>query len=493
MLIEFAASDPDTSVRAKSLELLAKTRRKLAPRWVKALVKSGLDTGRGQVRNAALELLAAKGNVRLIGQLRPNLEPDSAEAVLEVRARETPSAALRALVAEPYNYNETIEAGLLEAPNKLPASILRTGLSAAFFRTRILCLRGLEHSHRLRRSDLNALLADDNSKVRDEALRVVIRQGWKLDQETADAVVDTSDLDFFATGDLQLAYLETLESDELEKRLKWIGGNGWSVYCALGLSGGAGAAERARTDLDSEFSAMRAAYQAEIRRSIVGQLLKENQELALPKNKARLKELIEHELTAFLGRHKNLDPFTLKRFQASALRILAQIGRPSDATYARDLLYSNEQDVVLAAIRLLARFGDSNDATNILDASGQLYFENRAEGARTAANLAADKVTIATLMLESDDNAMRLIGVEALKDTSSEDANSVFVPLLNDESELIRAAATDLLATRLSRTERRDLLDSYPRRSDYYFYNVIAHLDRDLYAPRWLSSALQGG
>lgn len=490
MLIELAAADPDASVRAKSMRLLAKTRRELAPKWVKALVKSGLDSEYGQIRRSALELLAAKGKVRLLNQLRSDLGPDSREAVLEVRARETPSTALRALVANPYNHNEAIEESLLASPRKLPVSTLRSGLSASFFRTRILCLRGLERSRHLRRTDLDALLSDANSKVRDEALMVASRKGWRIDQKTADEIVSGTDLDFYATFELQLAYLGTLERDELSRRLKWIGTNGWNVYAALGLSGGEEEAERARADLDSEFSAMRASYQTEVRRAIEHDQLKENQELALRKNKTRLEKLIDHEMAIFFDGHSDLDSFTLKRFQAAALRILTKIGKPSDAAYARSLLFSNEHDVVLAAIGLLARFGGPGDAAKVVDASGQLYFEHSAEGARIGAALAEDKAAISALMLESDDDALRLIGIKTLENEPGEKAEKLLLPLLNDDSDSIRAAAVDQLAKRLNRTQRRELLDDYPK-GDYYYYNVITRLDRDLYAPGWLLTALK--
>jgi hypothetical protein len=490
MLIELAAADPDASVRAKSMGLLAKARRELAPRWVKALVKSGLDSEDGQIRRAALELLAAKGKVRFLSQISSDPGSGFDKAVLEVRARETPSAALRTLVVNPYNHSETIEESLLASPKKLPASTLRSGLSAPFFRTRILCLRGLERSRHLRRTDLDALLSDDNSKVRDEALRVASRKGWRVDQEIADEIVSGTDLDFFATSELQLAYLSTLERDQLDKRLKWIGGDGWNVYAALGLSGGEEEAERARADLDSEFSAMRASYRTEVRQAIERDQLKENQELALRKNKTRLTKLIDHEMAIFFDGHERLDSFTLKRFQAVALRILTKIGKPSDAAYARSLLFSNEHDIVFAAIKLLDRFGGPEDAAKVVDASGQLYFEHSAKGARIGAALAEDKAAIGTLMLESDDDELRLIAIKTLEHAPIKEAERALLPLLKDGSDSIRAAAIDQLAKRLNRTQRRKLLDVYPK-GGYYYYNVIARLDRDLYAPGWLRTALE--
>lgn len=490
MLVELAAGDPNSDVRAKSLRLLAKARRALTPKQVKTLIQSGLDSGSSQIHRAALVLLAAKGNVRLLRQIATELGPDAQEAELEVRARETPSAALRTLVSGSYHHNEAVEMSLLASPKKLPASVLRSGLSASFFRTRILCLRGLERSRHMRRADLDPLLSDKNGKVRDEALRIAIRKSWRVKQEIADEIIRSSDLDFYETSELQLAYFETLTSEELNKRMKWIGGDGWNVYAALGLSGGKEAAERARIDLDSDFSAMRAGYRAEVRRAIEGKLFEENQELSLRKDKAHLEELIEQEITSFFGNRKDLDPFTLKRFQAAALRVLAKVGEPSDAAYARKLLFSNEHDVVVAAIRLLARFGKPKDAAKVIDASGQLYFENRVEGAQTGADLAKDKLKIAALMLSSEDDELRLIGIKSLEGTSNDEAKQTLIPLLKDESKSIRAAAIDQLARRLDRTERRDLLDTYPR-GGYYFYNVVGRLDRNLYAPGWLQAALR--
>jgi hypothetical protein len=492
MLVEFALADPDPHLRATSLKILAKARRKLAPRSVKALVAAGLDSKPGHVRRASLQLLAAKGDTRLLSKLSSELGRDSDEAVLEVRSREAPSAALRALVADPLSHNDAIEEHLLARSKALPASTLRAGVTASYYRVQLLCLRALERSNRLRRTDLSALLSDNNGKVRDEALRIAIRKNWQVDQQIADDIVSKSDLDFYALSDLQLEYFQTLGRDELKNRLKWIGGNGWNVYAALGLVGDEEAAERARVDLDSEFSAMRAGYQIEVKRSIESRLFAQNQELALRKDKSRLEDLIEQELDTFFDGYEHLDPFTLRRFQAAALRVLAKAGKPSDVSYARNLLFSNEHDVVLAAIRLLARFGDSEDAARVLDASGQLYLEQRTEGVRTAGALAEDKNAIATLMLDSDDDSVRLIGIDMLSETPVHQVEKVLVPLLDDKSVSIRAAAVDQIANRLTRTQRRKLLDSYPNRT-YYYYNVMTHLDRDLYAPAWFRSVAQDG
>jgi hypothetical protein len=489
MLVDFALADPNPNLRAKSLKLLAKANRKLVPGQMRKLVEAGLSSNTGQIRRSALQLLAAKGDTRLLGTISAELGPDSAEAVLEVRSRRTPSAALRALVKDPYSHNPAIEENLLGRPKALPASTLRAGLTASFFRVQLLCLRGLDRTNRLRRADLDALLSHRNSKVRDEALRIACRRGWQVDQKTAEEIVGGSDLDFYATADLQLEYFRTLGRDALREQLKWIGTNGWNAYAALGLSGSEEAAERARVDLHSEFSAMRAQYRVEVRRSIEGRLFAENQQHALRKDKAKLEELIEQELNTFFGQYEDLDNFTLKRFQAAALRVLTEVGKPADASYARDLLFSNEHDVIIAAIRLLRRFGNSEDAARILDASGQLYLESRIEGVRAAVALASDKVAIATLMLESDDDDVRVLGIESLKETPIDQLEDIVLPLLDDRSDAIRAAATEQLFHRLSRTELRELIDAYPKR-DYYYYNVIAGLDRFLYAPGWLRAAV---
>src|SRR5262249_19610913 len=147
----------------------------------------GLDSEEGQIRNATLRLLGAKGDLRLLRKIKAKLGRDSAEAQLEIRARETPVAALKALVADPFSHSENAEHTLLARPKKLPTSTLREGLSApSYTRTRLLCLSGLERSSRLRREDLDSLLSDKNAKLRDRALEIAIRRGWKIDEALAD-------------------------------------------------------------------------------------------------------------------------------------------------------------------------------------------------------------------------------------------------------------------------------------------------------------------
>jgi hypothetical protein len=210
MLIELAAADPDTELRAIALNLLARAPRKLARSQVNSLVDAGLKSEEGQIRNATLRLLGAKGDLRLLREIKAKLGRDSAEAQLEIRARETPVAALKALVADPFSHSENAERILLANPKKLPTSTLREGLaSTSYIRTRLLCLRGLERSARLRRKDLDHLLSDKIAKLRDQALEIAFRRRWKVDEALAEEAIQTSDLDFHASGERVAACLST--------------------------------------------------------------------------------------------------------------------------------------------------------------------------------------------------------------------------------------------------------------------------------------------
>ena len=54
---------------------------------------------------------------------------------------------------------------------------------------------------------------------------------------------------------------------------------------------------------------------------------------------------------------------------------------------------------------------------------------------------------------------------------------------LYNKSESVRAVAADVLASRLSDKDLKDLLEDYPNARTTFWYNVVAVLDEHLYAP----------
>jgi hypothetical protein len=92
------------------------------------------------------------------------------------------------------------------------------------------------------------------------------------------------------------------------------------------------------------------------------------------------------------------------------------------------------------------------------------------------------------VLIENDDDSLRQLGIEAMEGAESEQLVETLLPLLDDNSDSIRAAAIDQFARQLRPKGKRTMIDAHSR-GGYYFYNVITRLDRGLYAPGWLRTA----
>jgi hypothetical protein len=86
-------------------------------------------------------------------------------------------------------------------------------------------------------------------------------------------------------------------------------------------------------------------------------------------------------------------------------------------------------------------------------------------------------------------NSLRQLGIEVMEGAESEQSTEALLPLLDDNSDSIRAAAIDQLSKQMKPKGKRTMIDAYSR-GGYYFYNVITRLDRGLYAPGWLRTAV---
>lgn len=92
------------------------------------------------------------------------------------------------------------------------------------------------------------------------------------------------------------------------------------------------------------------------------------------------------------------------------------------------------------------------------------------------------------MLVENDDDSLRRLGIEVMEGAEREQSIEILLPLLNDNSDSIRAAAIDQLSKHMRPKGKRTMIDAYSRGS-YYFYNVVTRLDRGLYAPGWLRTA----
>lgn len=463
-------------------------------RALREVIEAGLGAEENAVRAGALKLLAARGDTRLLGQLRAALDvAGGAEAVLAVRARHAPAAALRELHARPVGYSDEVEARLLGAAVRLPAGLLRAGLAGDDSRIRLLSLRALERSSRLRKADVLALIAANvPAAERHEALRLALRRGWALEPEALEQAVRDPGLPFGAEDELRIAFYSRWPAERVLADLEWIGESTWTRYAALGEAHFEQFAERIRTDLDDDFKSLRDAYREKIE-SIVRRGTEEEMNKRPPDKRPAPEQVtatVSAEVDRFFAEYESLDAFTIRRFQVASLRALLAHGEPGDARFARRLIGSEDRDVTNLCVALLTQYGADEDVEALLEASGRLHGEDSVRAAAAALAVSVEVPTTADRLVETGKAALVRLAVAALDKSPNEVAIGRLMALLSSKDESVRRAAVDHLAARLDARGRRALLDAYMTRADYYFYNVVVLLDRLLYAPGWLRAGV---
>jgi hypothetical protein len=490
--IDLAALDPDEAVRIMALQMLAHAPRPLSPKDLHHLVTLAVEDENSRIRNAGTALLVAHGDMAVARRLQQETKvQEIADAILAIRAADTPVKALRVLAEEPALWSEEIERRLLSNAGSLPATVLHKVLGSDSANLRLLALRILNKSGRLRKATAVSTLEDDPSiKVRLEALRASLRRRWKLEVTVVDAVLKEDDVDVYTREEMYWEYEHTHSPDDLRKSLKWIGGNGWAVYGSLMDQTFEDEAERLRADLETDFKDLRKAYRQEIELIIYRDVEREAQKVSDGTPPQDLvSNRVAERMADFFSDFDSLEVFTTRRFRLAALRILSRRGSPEDIRFARRFISDADRDILGECIGLVGRFGDSSDVDSLLEIATRLYGEHAQEAVRVAFSLASDVAELFERVLELDKPALTAIAIEGLADLDIESTFELILPILRNPNERIRRAAIGSLIKRLSRKQMRILMDAYPNEPGYFFYNVGVRLDRHLYAPGWLRAA----
>jgi hypothetical protein len=496
LLVELAREDPDLSVRTRSLDLLARTTETVPAAELRLAIATGLAEG-GAVRAAALRLLATRGDTRLLGRLGDEVgTADASEAVLAVRASHAPGAALRELERRPLSHSRQAEERLLDAARRLPLAPLRRGLRGGDSRVRLLCLRALARSSRLRRADVIDLVALGGARERQEALRVGLARGWSFDPEVLEEAVKDPGIDFETVRELRVAFHGRRPAQELLAELEWVGeaGTGSTIYGALAEYHPDAVSERIRVDLDEDFASLRDAYRSYIEAAILAATEGKLAELPVDRQpeSEQVAAMVTERVEAFFAEHPSLEDFTLRTFQAAALRGLLAHGEAGDVRFARRFLVSEDRELEAISVGLLARFGEAADEEGLIAIATEANGERAGRAAAAALALSGDLPATVDRLIAIGNPRLTRVAIAALVGSSMDDAVPRLMPLLDDESDAVRRQAAEALAARLpTKKGRRALLGHYLSTRSYYYYNVVVALDRILWAPGWLRTAVR--
>lgn len=495
LVVDLAMGDPDEAVRARSLEILTLTARGLGRRDLKALLEAGLGAEEERVRNAALQLLAKRGDTRLLRELGDIVDtPEAAEAVLLVRSRHTPVAGLRALLDHPSMHSAEVQAALLKNARKLPVSLLRRGLRSDYSEIRRLSLSALDRSSRLRREDALAVIETGlPTAERMAAFRVALKRGWSLTSAHLEAAIKDSGLLLGEDYELRAEFHSRRPMADLLNDLSWIGGSSWAVYAGLGAGHFDDFADQIRTDLDSDFKGRREEYRAEIERVIRADVEQKLAKMSKGQqvDAGLVQASVEKGFDEFFKDFTSLEAFTLKRFQVAALRALVIHGTDADAEYGRRLVAAGDRELTRECVRLLARVGNADDAPALIDAAKFLRNDDSVLAAEAALAVSGNSLETIAALIDSGSSGLIKAALVGLDDAPLEEATRVIFPLLRSPIAGRRRTALDRLIHRLDRDQQMRLIDIYVGGTDYYYYNVVVGLDRRLYAPGWLRQACE--
>jgi hypothetical protein len=134
---------------------------------------------------------------------------------------------------------------------------------------------------------------------------------------------------------------------------------------------------------------------------------------------------------------------------------------------------------------ILCRLGSSEDVETLIAISKENDGKSRGKAAAAALRIASEPFDVAQTFLNGNVEELAEIGFRWLLEDGSAGTRRLFQDLLNNESEKNRERAIYYLSRRMNEVELRALLEECLHRESYY-YNIVAWLDRLLYAPSFL-------
>jgi hypothetical protein len=257
--------------------------------------------------------------------------------------------------------------------------------------------------------------------------------------------------------------LKRLPPDTLKENVDWFTTLGAMAYKALGVFHFHSVANEIRSDLENDF--------------------------------ARIKQLSEEQLRAsygssadsFIETLKKSESFLRGEFTVAGLAALAINGVGEDVEIGRRYLTSTDPDVIDEAVRIVERLGHSTDADALVNIA-RSYSHNQigALAARAALKLSPGIGGAVRGLLAAENADLAQIAVNALLDEDKAQVGELLKPFLYSKIDGVRIKVLAFFVKRCSMEELEELLTEYPTSSNthFYYYNVVCHLDRVLYAPQ---------
>jgi HEAT repeat protein len=461
-LLMLVMGPSDERTRARSAELLSGS--SIQPEMDgisrEEIVSQLLDDPSAEVKRANVDYLGKVGVMADLpalvqlnrdedGQVRSKAE----EAHSLILARNDPGRILTEVIGQRQVLYKSIAKELAGHASDLDTAELKAAVDHDDPAVRLFAAQLLEKRGALPSDLAQRFTKDPSNKVKAVGYRELLRSGTLVTMEGIESGVHD------AIKDRMVQVMGSQPVETLKEQIELYSTSGLIAYEALARHHFDQFADRLRSDLSDGFEVMRSDWVSKLE---------------------RFAPAVDELLQSF-KKGGGLDRFMRWKFTAVALGALAQQGEQRDAAFGRKYLTSGEEDVRLASIALLERFGDESDCNRLLE-SARGEWSTREAAAKVAVKLAKGSMSMIRSLLDSDDLRVVRVAIGSLEPKDLPAMRSRLLDLLQHESDGVRVLAVAGLYRLTDRTTLEAILNEYMGNRTYY-YNVVCWLDRVLYAP----------
>jgi hypothetical protein len=483
-LLSLAARDSNASVRLRAIEILENL--EINPSIAfpqKENLRTILTDENFQLRTAGFNYLTTAGTAEDIALIDAVLSEGTGLtfhnaallAKLAIISKTTPEEAFKGLLANPQLDAKRLLEQLELRANEISTDVLLSGIKHQKVDVRDFVVRQLRHRKSLSPDLAASVLEDSSESVKEIGYIQLVEQGVELDpKKVFDSLKgqwtvrrSITPITSITTREnpnaVMMELLKRLPPDTLKENVDWFTTLGAMAYKALGVFHFHSVANEIRSDLENDF--------------------------------ARIKQLSEEQLRAsygssadsFIETLKKSESFLRGEFTVAGLAALAINGVGEDVEIGRRYLTSTDPDVIDEAVRIVERLGHSTDADALVNIA-RSYSHNQigALAARAALKLSPGIGGAVRGLLAAENADLAQIAVNALLDEDKAQVGELLKPFLYSKIDGVRIKVLAFFVKRCSMEELEELLTEYPTSSNthFYYYNVVCHLDRVLYAPQ---------
>ena len=485
IFLSLAAGDSNASVRLGAIEILENLEisPSVAFQTSKGSLRAILTDENFQLRTASFNYLTTAGTADDIPLIDAILSEESSStfhndallAKLTIISKTNPEEAFTGLLANPQLEAQGLLERLDPRASEISTDALLSGIKHNKEAVREFIVRQLSLRGALSIELATSLLEDSSESVREICYLQLIERGVEIEPEKVfdslkgqwtvrRSITPISSITSRENPNaVMMELLRRFPPDALKEKVDWYTTLGAMAYKALGVFHFPLVAAEIHSDLEDNF--------------------------------ARIKQLSEERLRTSYGSSaeglletlKKSETFLRGEFTIAALAALGTNGEGDDVQIGRRHLTSTDPDVIYEAVRIVERLGDSTDAAVLVNiARSNAHNHIGPFAARAALKLSPGIGGAAPALLAAENATLAQIAVNALLDEDKTQVGELLKPLLYNKTDGVRIKALAFFVKRYSVEELEALLAEYPTapNTQFYYYNVVCHLDRVLYAPQ---------